>query len=122
MFDILIIDDDPITVNILKKSLEINGFSVRPVTDARKGLLEAFRDPPDLIILDYMMPYRDGLTLLEDIRSNLETSQVPVIMMTATAVPEVVRSALRQGVTDFIVKPVDTPLVIDRVRKHLHLP
>jgi len=69
-----------------------------------------------------MMPQKDGLVLLADIRASPELEQVPVIMMTGVSEQDVVAKAIQLGVTDFMVKPFYPPRLLERVQKYLPLP
>jgi DNA-binding response OmpR family regulator len=69
-----------------------------------------------------MMPQKDGLALLADIRALPELKEVPVIMMTGVSEQDVVAKAIQLGVTDFMVKPFYPPRLLERVQKHLPLP
>jgi DNA-binding response OmpR family regulator len=118
-YQILLIDDDPVISQIAQRILEKKGYAVRVAADARKGLALALSYPPDLIVLDYMMPQKDGLSLLADIRALPELKEVPVIMMTGVSEQDVVSKAIQLGVTDFMVKPFYPPRLLERVQKHL---
>ena len=120
--EILIIDDDPVVSQLSQRILEKRGYAVRVAADARKGLALALSYPPDLIVLDYMMPVKDGLSLLADIRAMPELKDVPVIMMTGVSEQDVVAKAIHLGVTDFMVKPFLPPRLLERVQKHLPPP
>jgi DNA-binding response OmpR family regulator len=121
-YQILIIDDDPVISQIAQRILEKKGYAVRVAMDARKGLALALTYPPNLIVLDYMMPQKDGLMLLADIRATPELKEVPVIMMTGVSEQDIVAKAIQLGVTDFMVKPFYPPRLLERVQKHLPLP
>ena len=121
-YEILIIDDDPVISQIAQRILEKKGYVVRVAMEARKGLALALSYPPNLIVLDYMMPQKDGLSLLADIRALPELKEVPVIMMTGVSEQDVVAKAIQLGVTDFMVKPFYPPRLLERVQKHLPAP
>ena len=121
-YEILIIDDDPVITQIAQRILEKKGYGVRVAMDARKGLASALSYPPNLIVLDYMMPQKDGLSLLADIRALPELKDVPVIMMTGVSEQDIVAKAIQLGVTDFMAKPFYPPRLLERVTKHLPLP
>ncbi len=80
---ILLIDDDRDICKIKKAQLELGGnFKVSVVNDPHNGLKFAKKKPPDLILLDVMMPGKDGFELLEELKSDIETASIPVIMHT----------------------------------------
>ena len=117
---ILAIDDEKIYLNIIEAALAAKGYQVYTASNAQEGLVEALKEAPDLILLDYMMIDRNGLDLLKDFRAVPELRNVPVVMVTASGDREVVRKAIALGVTDFLVKPFDIDTLISRVRKSLH--
>lgn len=121
-YEILIIDDDAVITQLAQRILEKRGYGVRVAADPRRGLALALTYPPDLIVLDYMMPQKDGLTLLADIRALPELKDVPVIMMTGVSAQDVVAKAIQLGVTDFMAKPFYPPRLLERVMKHLPPP
>ncbi len=114
---ILTIDDDEDIARLAKIALSGKGYQVRTATDARHGLVMAMSDPPDLILLDYVMPGWDGMDFLNDLRALPELQQIPVIMITCLGTPDVVSEARQKQVVDFIVKPYDVSLLIERVSK-----
>ncbi len=122
VYQVLLIDDDPVITQITQRLLEKRGYMVRVAMDARKGLALALSYPPNLIVLDYMMPQKDGLALLADLRAMPELKNVPVIMMTGVSEPEVVAKAIQLGVTDFLAKPFYPPRLAERVAKYLPPP
>src|SRR3954452_1370830 len=79
----LIVDDDPVSARVVGKYLERAGHQVVVRTNGRAGLEAALADPPDLIILDVMMPEMDGLEVCSALRASDTTSEVPVIFVSA---------------------------------------
>ena len=119
---ILIIDDDKEIIKLAEFVLKAKGYKVEAAFDARQGMALAFSSTPDLILLDHCLPGRDGLSLLKDIRALPDLERVPVIMLTGSSDPEVVSHAIQQRVNDFIVKPFDINMLVERVEKLLPLP
>lgn len=114
---VLIIEDDDLTAHLVQIILSTRGYRVRTAPDARRGLALALKEEPDLILLDYMLPEQDGLELLADMRAMPELGTVPIIMITAAGRQEVVLRAIRTGATDFLVKPFDANVLVERVVK-----
>jgi two-component system, chemotaxis family, chemotaxis protein CheY len=114
---ILIIDDDREIVRLAEFVLKAKGYKIEVAFDARQGMAQAFSSPPDLILLDNRMPGRDGLALLKDIRALPDLERVPVIMLTGSSDPEIVSNAIQQRVNDFIVKPFDINMLVERVAR-----
>lgn len=115
--NILLIDGDPIINQAMSIVLSEKGYEVRVADSARKGLAEAFGNPPDLILIDFILPDKHGLDLLADLRANDELIEVPIILMTESGEKDIVTEAIRRGVTDFILKPFEEDTLIERVNK-----
>jgi DNA-binding NtrC family response regulator len=104
-FTILIVDDDPVTVESLCRLFESRSFSVRTAEDGNKGLVEIKNNRFDLILLDISLPGINGIDVLREAREN--NTDAAVIMMTAYASIDSAVSALRLGATDYIIKPFE---------------
>jgi two-component system KDP operon response regulator KdpE len=113
---ILIIDDEITTVNLLAMLLETKGFEVIKSTSAAEGLRRAYRQHPDLVLLDVMMPDMDGWEACRRLR---EMSDVPIIFITALESTKDVVQGLDIGADDYISKPFDHDELLARIRAHL---
>ena len=82
-FKILVCDDEPHIVHVVSSKLRNNGFEVVTAGDGEEGFATAKAESPDLVITDYQMPYLSGLELCARLRNDAQTSQTPVIMLTA---------------------------------------
>jgi DNA-binding response OmpR family regulator len=109
---ILLIDDDQDLLSVLGLGLEQEDFLVLTATDGSEGLRTAYREQPDLIILDIMMPGLDGWDTCRRLR---ELSDVPIIILTAKAVATDVVKGLALGADDYVIKPFSTAELIARV-------
>ena len=117
---ILVIDDEPLNVELLKEILTENGYtSVEWVTDSKVALDTCRNSQPDLILLDLMMPPPDGFAILDSLRSEYFQTFLPIIALTADTSSETRRRALEAGATDFLTKPFDHTEVILRIRNLL---
>jgi len=104
---ILIIDDDPDITRFVEASLQMDGYDVRSVLDARAGIEAALAEPPDLVLLDLMMPDVDGFEVLQRLKTSPSSANVAVVLLTAKAnVRDLVRG-LDNGADDYITKPFD---------------
>ncbi len=113
---ILIIDDEETTVQLLAILLERREYETVKAYSAEEGLRLAYRNQPDLVLLDIMMPDMDGWDVCKRLR---EMSDVPIIFLTARdETPDVVRG-LEMGADDYIVKPYDNEELVARVKAHL---
>jgi len=112
---VLVIDDDPVILELLRVNFEIEGFDVICATDGEEGLKRAQVDHPDVVISDIMMPRRDGLQLLTDLKGDPLTEDLPVILLSAKAQRSEVQQGLDLGADDYITKPFDPLELIDRL-------
>jgi DNA-binding response OmpR family regulator len=112
---VLVIDDDPVILQLLRVNFEIEGFEVVSAADGREGLERARRDDPDVILSDIMMPRLDGLQLVSELKVDPRTRHLPVILLTAKAQNAEVQQGLDLGADDYVTKPFDPLELIDRV-------
>jgi DNA-binding response OmpR family regulator len=110
---ILVVDDDPRILKLLKRDLQLEGYQVTTATGGKMALQLIEDEEPDLVILDIMMPEMDGLQVCERVR---QSSQVPIIMLTAKAQSEDMIHGLETGADDYIVKPFSVDVVLARVK------
>ena len=112
---VLVIDDDPVILELLRVNFEIEGFDVICATDGEEGFKRAQADRPDAVISDIMMPRRDGLQLLTDLKRDPRTEDMPVILLSAKAQKAEVQQGLDMGADDYVTKPFDPLALIDRL-------
>ena len=112
---ILVVDDDLDILELLKMNLEPEGYNVRTANDGESAVQSACMDPPDLILLDVMMPHKDGLQVIEELKDIEHTKNVPVILLTARGQTEDKVRGLDTGADDYITKPFDLREVTARV-------
>jgi two-component system response regulator VicR len=113
---ILVVDDERPIADILKFNLEKEGYEVICAFDGGEALRMAFEEQPDLILLDLMLPVKDGMDVCREVRSRLQT---PIIMLTAkdTEIDKVL--GLELGADDYVTKPFGTRELLARVKAHL---
>jgi len=116
---ILVIDDDPNVVQLVKMNLEFEGYEVETAYNGLKGLDMARRVRPDLILLDIMMPNLDGWDVVNEIRRTPELKGVPVVMLTALNQPEAVATSLTFGADVHLPKPFEPDAMLEIVRRLL---
>ncbi len=109
---ILVIEDDPATADIIRLYAEHAGYTVAHETDGRSGLARALRDPPDLIVLDVLLPTLDGMQLCRLLRRE---SDAPVIMLTARTTEDDKIEGLDAGADDYVSKPFSPRELIARI-------
>jgi len=120
---ILVIEDDRDMAYQLKLRLEAKGFAVETVQSGNEGLARARELKPDAIIMDVMLPRRDGFTVANDIRKS--DSEIPIIFLTAKTLREDIIKGFKVGGDDYITKPFDTEELLLRIqavlRRTLHM-
>ena len=114
-----IIDDSPTEVHVFKAALEGAGFNVLVSVDAEDGLAKAKAQQPDLILMDVVMPGMNGFQATRTLSKDPDTASIPIIMITTKDQETDKIWGMRQGAKDYIVKPVDTADLLDRVKKLL---
>ncbi len=112
---VLVIDDDPVILELLRVNFEIEGLDVICAKDGEEGFTKARTEHPDIVISDIMMPRRDGLQLLTDLKGDSTTQDLPVILLSAKAQKNEVQQGLDLGADDYITKPFDPLELIDRL-------
>lgn len=112
----LIIDDDSVVRLLAREVLEQSGWMVDEAENGRIGLEAFVRRRPDLVLLDIVMPERDGFAVCTELRRLLEGMHVPVLIMTGLEDYQSITQAYDAGATDFIVKPINGLLLGHRVR------
>jgi len=122
MANILVIDDDSSTLRLIGYMLERGGFQVQMAGDGEDGLAIAFQHPPDLIVLDVMMPGMNGYEVCERLRSDPRTAHVPVIILTARSQRVDQRTALEAGADLYMSKPVAPDELVEKVNNLLARP
>ena len=115
---VLVVDDTQINLTLMEKILGAD-CTVQSARSAQEALDYAFATPPDLILLDVMMPEMDGFEVCRRLKANPATSHVPVIFITAKNEIKDEELGFSVGGSDFIHKPISAPIVIARVKTHL---
>lgn len=113
---ILIVEDDPLSQQVLKARLEMDGYQVAVASDGREGMKMIVSWCPDVVISDWMMPHVDGLELCQAIKTGLRDSAPYFILLSARGEVADRARALETGADDYIVKPGDPTEVLARVR------
>ena len=116
---ILVVDDEPDVVRILSKSLVTNGFEVITANDGLECIAKVENEPPDLILLDNIMPNMDGQAVLEKLKASKETEEIPIIMVTALADEKDITSAQKSGAIEYVVKPFDYNVLLKQIKQTL---
>jgi len=116
MVNILVVDDDPEIIDLLRLDLELMGFHVDAVNDGINALKKAEAKIYDLIVLDVMMPKLDGFEVCKRIRANRASAAVPIILLTAKGTIEDKIRGFNAGADDYLVKPFEFQELMVRMR------
>ena len=116
---VLVVDDSPGTLGVLNETLEDAGYSVLMAQSAAAAMAVISRVPPDVILLDAVMPEMDGYEACRRIRRNPTMIAVPIIFMTGLTDSEDVVRGLEAGGVDYVTKPLQLPEVVARINVHL---
>ncbi|RIX48324.1 MAG: two-component system response regulator [Rhodocyclales bacterium GT-UBC] len=118
---VLVVDDTPDNIDLLTEVLS-DDYRIRVATSGEKALKIVYSDePPDLILLDIMMPGLSGLEICRRLKANPDRRRIPIIFVTAMSSVEDEKLGLELGAVDYITKPISPPIVRARVRTHLAL-
>ena len=118
---ILVVDDNPTNVEILRVRLAAQGYEVVTAADGEAALAQARALDPDLVLLDIMMPKLDGIAVLKELKQDARLKFVPVIMVTAKADPRDMVAGLEAGGDDYLTKPFEQAALVARVRSLLRI-
>src|SRR3982075_4588578 len=118
---ILVVDDIPDNVEILRMRLGSLGYEVVVAEDGEQALAVVRETPPDLILLDIMMPKIDGLEVVRRLKADATLPFIPVILVTAKASPTDVVAGLDAGGDDYLSKPIEHCAMVARARATLRL-
>lgn len=118
---ILVIDDDWMNREVIEAHLQIEKYTVTTTSSGGEGLKMAFATPPDLVILDAMLPDMSGFEVCQRLKNHAATRIVPVMMVTALETDEDKQKGLEAGADDFLTKPFSFILLLTRVRTLIRL-
>lgn len=118
---IMIVDDNPLSLSTLQTILDEAGYRVTAYKEAAKATAAAASTPPDLFLLDIIMPKMDGFDLIRSLKENPRLKDVPVLFLTSITDPETKIRGFESGAVDFITKPFSAEEILARVNTHLKL-
>ena len=116
---ILLVDDEADLLTLVQARLAANGYEVITAHNGLEGLEKASKEKPNLILLDVMMPRKDGFEVLRELKSNIETTSIPVVMLTAKGESQSFSKAKDLGAIDYITKPFNAEALLDLVKRYL---
>ena len=121
MVRVLIIEDEPLVIKMYEKELTADGFEVIPAVGGKAGIEKAKKEKPDIIVMDIMMPGMDGIEATQIIKSDSETKEIPIVMLTNLSGSRDEELALAKGAVKFLVKkdikPHDLGKILQEILK-----
>ena len=118
-WSVLVVDDEPLTRNLLRLMLEPAGYRVAGAGDGIEALEKAKELNPDIMILDVMMPAMDGITVCKTIRDDQEIAGLPIIMLSGKVHREAVLEGLEAGANRYLAKPMSRTGLLQEMREVL---
>ena len=118
---ILVVDDNPMNVDILQTRLTAHGYAFITASDGEQALATARAQHPDLILLDVMMPKVDGVTVCRELKADTNLPFVPIIMVTAKSDSQDIVAGLEAGAEEYLTKPLDHAALMARVKSMLRI-
>lgn len=115
----LVVDDDPQVLGLLRLNFEMEGYEVSCASDGTEALEAVARDDPDLVVCDIMMPGIDGLEVVRRLRADPATADLPVVVLSAKAMRSDLRAGMDAGADEYVTKPFDPVELIDVVSRLL---
>jgi two-component system cell cycle response regulator DivK len=122
MTKILYVEDNPDNVYMLTRRLKKKGFELIIAGDGQEGIDKAVEEKPDLILMDLSLPTMDGWTATTKIKEIEEVKDIPIIALSAHAMPEHRDRALKAGCSDYDTKPVDIKRLLSKIGQYIELP
>ena len=117
MTTVLYVEDDEDNAFMLGRRLKRHGIQMRHVEDGEKALIAALWKRPDAVLLDINLPGINGLEVLQKLRANPLTGDVPVIVLSAHVMEDDILSAMQAGANAFVPKPIDFPQLLDALHR-----
>jgi two-component system cell cycle response regulator DivK len=116
MTKILLVDDEEMNRDFLRRRLEKRGYEVVTAIDGAEACARIGAERPDLVLMDVMMPVMDGLQATRALRAGPETRDIPVIALTAMAMAGDREKMLEAGCDDYATKPIEFPQLLEKMR------
>ena len=122
MTKILYVEDNPDNIYMLTRRLKKKGFEIIIAGDGQEGIDKAIEESPDLILMDLSLPTMDGWTATAKIKEIEAVKNIPVIALSAHAMPEHRDRALKSGCSDYDTKPVDIKRLLEKIGQFIVIP
>jgi two-component system, OmpR family, alkaline phosphatase synthesis response regulator PhoP len=115
---ILIVDDEPDVLTFLKRRLETRNYKVITASDGIEGLNKASQGKPDIILLDIVMPNKDGFTMLSELKTREETQDIPVVIISVRGESRAIFKGQNLGAIDYLIKPYDFRELLKYIKRY----
>jgi DNA-binding response OmpR family regulator len=112
---VLVVDDDPVIVQLLRVNFELEGYKVTTASNGEEALAAVKKKRPDIVVSDIMMPKMDGLQFVKELQADAKLAGLPVILLSAKAQSADVTRGIELGAADYVTKPFDPLELIERV-------
>jgi len=116
---VLIVDDSPTEIHMLRQFLERHGYQTEAAEDGSEAVSKARELKPDLVLMDIVMPGMNGYQATRELSRDPDTARIPVLMVTTKGAESDRIWGMRQGATDYLVKPVTESQLVEKVRSVL---
>ena len=117
---VLIVEDDKFLLSMYSTKFKKDNFQVVVAEDGEKGLKQATQEKPDIILLDIILPKKDGFEVLEELKSREETKNIPVLLLTNLSQQDDTKKGLSLGAEDYLIKAHFMPSeVVKKVKKYI---
>ena len=121
MTRLLLVEDNEMNRDMLTRRLKRKGFEIEAASDGEQALVMIQESIPDLVLMDMNLPIKNGWNTCQEIRANPRTEMLPIIALTAHAMAEDKQKALDAGCDDYTTKPIDFPLLLEKINTLLTL-
>ena len=112
---VLVVEDDPVILRLLEVNFELEGFTVLLAHDGAEGIEVARTGKPDVIVSDIMMPHTSGLELVSTLKADGDTSEIPIILLSAKAQTSDLKTGMDAGADDYVTNPFEPLDLVERV-------
>ena len=116
---VLIVDDELFNIDYLQQELEDCNYNLITAYNGEEALVKIKSELPDLVLLDLMMPVLDGFAVLRQVKADPDLRDIPVIIISAANNSRSVVKGIRQGAEDYITKPIDEKLLVEKLKEYL---
>jgi len=116
---ILIVEDDPRNLKLIRDLLQIRGYTTLEATDGKQGVDMARAKMPDLILMDIQMPVMDGFEATSILKADPVTKSITIVALTAFAMQGDREKCMESGFNDYITKPLDTRAFMTKIKEYL---